>query len=499
MLDDYHYNTILQHFCSPLPINFHGCCGNCLNKRFTFIPKLQHDLKICTEFPCICRPCQPRDILVISCHIASWLEVCSQQKIEVKGAIWHFFSMTWKQLWNSKSTNLTSKNVLVTTSDPKTPCRNLYLHHAICEILSSPKNSKSPWCTVTITWHKFGEFRHNFQFRPTQTDAFYLYSNSMRNSVSLEIISKFAKLKQKIDEFENNLQFRQSPISPNSIGSLASLGIISKFAKLKQKIDEFENNLQFRQFPISPNSIGSLASLGIISNFSKLNQWPHCAFFANLEIRLASLEIISNLIFATSVSSHFFLQKCDETLFFSIKNAMKRLLQKQGWRKVGERLAKGWRKVGERLAKGWQKIDERLAKGWRKVGERLAKGWRKVGERLAKGWRKVGERLAKGWRKVGERLAKGWRKVGGRLAKGWRKVGYDLQTRQPYLQTCKRNCWSNEFGEMGDYPQTRQTSDWVWQNWRLAKLEIVSKLSNFCLANWKPSPIPPNFSVSLGK
>ena len=98
----------------------------------------------------------------------------------------------------------------------------------------------------------------------------FIYTNSMRNSVSLEIISKFAKLKQKIDEFENNLQFRQSPISPNSIGSLASLGIISKFAKLKQKIDEFENNLQFRQFPISPNSIGSLASLGIISNFSKL-------------------------------------------------------------------------------------------------------------------------------------------------------------------------------------------------------------------------------------
>ena len=47
-------------------INFHGCCGNCLNKRFTFIPKLQHDLKICTGFPCICRPCQPRDFLVIS-------------------------------------------------------------------------------------------------------------------------------------------------------------------------------------------------------------------------------------------------------------------------------------------------------------------------------------------------------------------------------------------------------------------------------------------------
>ena len=175
-------------------INFHGCCGNCLNKRFTFIPKLQHDLKICTEFPCICRPCQPRDFLVISCHIASWLEVCSQQKIEVKGAIWHFFKyMTWKQLWNSKSTNLTSKNVLVTTSDPKTPCRNLYLHHAICEILSSPKNSKSPWCTVTITWHKFGEFRDSFQFWQTQTDAFYLY-----------------KLNEKFREFGDNLQIRQT-------------------------------------------------------------------------------------------------------------------------------------------------------------------------------------------------------------------------------------------------------------------------------------------------
>ena len=47
----------------------------------------------------------------------------------------------------------------------------------------------------------------------------FIYTNSMRNSVSLEIISKFAKLKQKIAEFENNLPFRQSPISPNSIGS----------------------------------------------------------------------------------------------------------------------------------------------------------------------------------------------------------------------------------------------------------------------------------------
>ena len=45
-----------------------------------------------------------------------------------------------------------------------------------------------------------------------------------------------------------------------------------------------------------------------------------------------------------------------------------------------------------------------------------------------------------GWRKVGERLAKGWRKVGESLEEGWRKVGYDLQTRQPYLQTRKRNC-----------------------------------------------------------
>ena len=110
-----------------------------------------------------------------------------------RGNLAFFLNMTWKQLWNSKSTNLTSKNVLVTTSDPKTPCRNLYLHHAICEILSSPKNSKSPWCTVTITWHKFGEFRDNFQFRQTQTDAFYLY-----------------KLNEKFREFGDNLQIRQT-------------------------------------------------------------------------------------------------------------------------------------------------------------------------------------------------------------------------------------------------------------------------------------------------
>ena len=115
------------------------------------------------------------------------------KKLRWKGQSGNFFSMTWKQLWNSKSTNLTSKNVLVTTSDPKTPCRNLYLHHAICEILSSPKNSKSPWCTVTITWHKFGEFRDNFQFRQTQTDAFYLY-----------------KLNEKFREFGDNLQIRQT-------------------------------------------------------------------------------------------------------------------------------------------------------------------------------------------------------------------------------------------------------------------------------------------------
>ena len=95
--------------------------------------------------------------------------------------------------------------------------------------------------------------------------------------------------------------------------------------------------------------------------------------------------------------------------FFSIKNAMKRLLQKQGWRKVGERLAKGWRKVGERLEEGW-------------------------------------------------------RKVGERLEEGWRKVGYDLQTRQPYLQTRKKCAMS----------------EWVWRNWRL-------------------SPNSPNFRLSLAK
>ena len=111
--------------------------------------------------------------------------------------------------------------------------------------------------------------------------------------------------------------------------------------------------------------------------------------------------------------------------------------------------------------------------GWRKVGERLAKGWRKVGERLEEGWRKVGERLAKGWRKVGERLEEGWRKVGERLEEGWRKVGYDLQTRQPYLQTRKKIAelmslekWQIipklaklpiEFGKIGD-----------WRNWRLS-------------------------------
>ena len=33
--------------------------------------------------------------------------------------------MIWKQLWDSKSTKLTSKHVLVTTSDPKIPCRNI--------------------------------------------------------------------------------------------------------------------------------------------------------------------------------------------------------------------------------------------------------------------------------------------------------------------------------------------------------------------------------------
>ena len=63
----YEYETLYQScFLEGYRINFHGCCGNCLNKRFTFIPTLQHDLKICTEFPCICRPCQPRDFLVIS-------------------------------------------------------------------------------------------------------------------------------------------------------------------------------------------------------------------------------------------------------------------------------------------------------------------------------------------------------------------------------------------------------------------------------------------------
>ena len=61
------------------------------------------------------------------------------------------------------------------------------------------------------------------------------------------------------------------------------------------------------------------------------------------------------------------------------------------------------------------------------------------------------------------------------------KVGYDLQTRQPYLQTRGKKCRVNEFGEIGDYPQTRQTSDWVWQNWRWAELEIIFKLVDFFL------------------
>ena len=39
----------------------------------------------------------------------------------------------------------------------------------------------------------FGEFRHNFPFRPTQTDAFYLY-----------------KLSEKFREFGDNLQIRQT-------------------------------------------------------------------------------------------------------------------------------------------------------------------------------------------------------------------------------------------------------------------------------------------------
>ena len=222
-----------------------------------------------------------------------------------RGNLAIFFNMTWKQLWNSKSTNLTSKNVLVTTSDPKTPCRNLYLHHAICEILSLPKNSKSPWCTVTITWDKFGEFRDNFQFRQTQTDAFYLY-----------------KLNEKFRDFGDNLQIRQT---------------------------QTKNRRVWKSSPILP--IGSLASLGIISNFSKLIHSLHIfcefgdkvgEFGDHLQPCLRNKRFIAFFPAKMRWNAFFLHQKCDETLVAKTRLA-------KGWRKVGERLAKGWRKVGERL------------------------------------------------------------------------------------------------------------------------------------------------------
>ena len=44
----------------------------------------------------------------------------------------------------------------------------------------------------------------------------------------------------------------------------------------------------------------------------------------------------------------------------------------------------GWSGVGR---EGWQRVGERLARGWRRVGKGLAKGWQRVGEGLAKGSR----------------------------------------------------------------------------------------------------------------
>ena len=216
---------ILHH---PVGSSFHGCCGNCLNKRFTFIPKLQHDLKICTEFPCICRPCQPRDFLVIS-H-PGW-RFAVNKKLRWKGQSGIFLAWlgnsfeipnrpTWppKMFWLPQVTlkHLVGTYIFITQFVKSFPHRKTL---NLPDVLSpSPETSLASLEIIS----SFGKLKR----MP------FIYTNSMRNSVSLEIISKFAKLKQKIDEFENNLQFRQSPISPNSIGSLASLGIISNFSKL---------------------------------------------------------------------------------------------------------------------------------------------------------------------------------------------------------------------------------------------------------------------------
>ena len=46
--------------------------------------------------------------------------------------------------------------------------------------------------------------------------------------------------------------------------------------------------------------------------------------------------------------------------------------------------------------------------------------WRGVGR---EGWPRVGDKLAKGWRRVGGGLGEGWWRVGGGLADGWQRVG----------------------------------------------------------------------------
>lgn len=73
-----------------------------------------------------------------------------------------------------------------------------------------------------------------------------------------------------------------------------------------------------------------------------------------------------------------------------------------------------------------------------------------------------------------------------------------------FSKLAKNARWVNEIGEIGDYLQTHQTSDWVWQNWKLAKLEIISKLAKVLfkfgeieMGNCKLFHNLPNFCLSL--
>ena len=177
---------------------------------------------------------------------------------------------------------------------------------------------------------KCAECGENPQFHQTQTDAFYLhklnekfvsleiiskFDNSNKNSASFKTISNFAynfaKLNRKFGEFRDNLEFLQTHY--NSLRIFCEFG--DEVGEIGDYLQPFSNlSPTFRQ-PFADLSPTFRQPCFCIKRFIASNLSP--AFrqpLANLWPTFG--RPLANLVFATSVSFHFFL-KMRWNAFFS--------------------------------------------------------------------------------------------------------------------------------------------------------------------------------------